>query len=410
VGARVADTIRTKIVDVDLFENDPALLMLGMTCAVVASSLYLTLATRLGMPVSTTHSIMGGVIGMGIAAVGADGIQLWGGNVNSGVVQVFLAWVFAPLIAGGFGSVIFLITKHGVMLRKDPVMRAFVTIPIYFGITSALLTSRCTRESDRDFKTTLTQILVLIVWKGGSSRISLTNGETVGTILGVGAGVALLVTIFFLPWLYQRLIKGHWQLRWYHIFMGPLLLKRGDAPPPPEGYTGVKDYYAGHMTMEQLQAYRASQKDKASDVEKDSMPVPGSKENGINASDESVHTDGHATASSGTAEAPTKSSIIGPRPVGAPFSPAVLFWQFKRVAFHGVDQDIIDLQKKRSILTGDLETIHAHAKHYDNRAEYMYSFLQVMTAATASFTHGANDVAKYVDTLFLLSKPLTPVY
>lgn len=73
VGARVADTIRTGIVDTALFKNDPALLMLGMVCAVVASSCYLTFATKIGMPVSTTHSIMGGVIGMGVAAVGADG-------------------------------------------------------------------------------------------------------------------------------------------------------------------------------------------------------------------------------------------------------------------------------------------------------------------------------------------------
>jgi sodium-dependent phosphate transporter len=73
VGARVADTIRTGIIKTDLFKEDPALLMLGMVCAVVASSLYLTFATRIGMPVSTTHSIMGGVIGMGVAAVGANG-------------------------------------------------------------------------------------------------------------------------------------------------------------------------------------------------------------------------------------------------------------------------------------------------------------------------------------------------
>lgn len=73
VGARVADTIRTKIVDTSLFAHDPALLMLGMVCAVVASSIYLTFATRFGMPVSTTHSILGGVIGMGIASVGASG-------------------------------------------------------------------------------------------------------------------------------------------------------------------------------------------------------------------------------------------------------------------------------------------------------------------------------------------------
>lgn len=76
VGARVADTIRTKVVDTSLFDKDPALLMLGMVCAVCASSIYLTFATKIGMPVSTTHSIMGGVIGMGVAAVGADGTGL----------------------------------------------------------------------------------------------------------------------------------------------------------------------------------------------------------------------------------------------------------------------------------------------------------------------------------------------
>lgn len=76
VGARVADTIRTKVVDTALFKDDPALLMLGMVCAVTASSLYLTLATRIGLPVSTTHSIMGGVIGMGVAVVGANGLSI----------------------------------------------------------------------------------------------------------------------------------------------------------------------------------------------------------------------------------------------------------------------------------------------------------------------------------------------
>ena len=76
VGARVADTIRTKVVDTALFKADPAMLMLGMVCAVTASSIYLTIATRVGLPVSTTHSIMGGVIGMGVAAVGADGRAL----------------------------------------------------------------------------------------------------------------------------------------------------------------------------------------------------------------------------------------------------------------------------------------------------------------------------------------------
>lgn len=90
VGARVADTIRTKIVDTNQFVDSPAVLMLGMVCAVIASSLYLTFATKVGLPVSTTHSLMGGVIGFGIAAVGVNGVQ-WVSpdrTINSGVVQV----------------------------------------------------------------------------------------------------------------------------------------------------------------------------------------------------------------------------------------------------------------------------------------------------------------------------------
>lgn len=94
VGGRVADTIRTQIVDIDAFEDKPELLMLGMVCAVIASAVYLTFATRFGFPVSTTHSILGGVLGMGVGALGGGGIT-WVGykdngsiDIQQGVVQV----------------------------------------------------------------------------------------------------------------------------------------------------------------------------------------------------------------------------------------------------------------------------------------------------------------------------------
>lgn len=111
--------------------------MLGMTCALVSSSLYLTLATRIGLPVSTTHSIIGGVIGVGIAALGSSGVN-WGWN---GVSQVFAAWVIAPCIAGAFAAIIFSATKYGVMRRRNPVRAAFIMVPVYFAITSGILTS-----------------------------------------------------------------------------------------------------------------------------------------------------------------------------------------------------------------------------------------------------------------------------
>ena len=94
VGGRVADTIRTKVVSIDAFEGSPALLMLGMVCAVVSASCYLTFATKIGLPVSSTHSILGAVLGMGIGALGGNGV-VWVGynddgsvNLTGGVVQV----------------------------------------------------------------------------------------------------------------------------------------------------------------------------------------------------------------------------------------------------------------------------------------------------------------------------------
>ncbi|KAM5358366.1 hypothetical protein ACJZ2D_015351 [Fusarium nematophilum] len=373
VGARVADTIRTKVVDIDQFESDPALLMLGMMCAIVASSIYLTFCTRIGLPVSTTHSIMGGVIGMGIALVGADGIH-WAEfdkGISSGVVSVFLAWIIAPGLAGAFGAIIFLITKYGVMLRSKPVWKGLFLTPVYFGITASLLT-------------------MLIVWKGGSISISFTDAETAGMIIGVGAAWALIIATFLVPWLYRIVIVDDWQLRWWHIPMGPLLLKRPDPPAQPEGAAGgIKDFYEGHLTREELNDLRRAGRQGSDEFERaqDSNSNEGKKVSG-----ETPEPDVAAE----TVEPKEKRSIIGPKPDGPWYTGAMIFWYLKFIFLQGVDQDIINMQKKKSILTGDLDEIHANVPHYDNRAEYLYTFMQVMTACTASFTHGANDVANAI--------------
>ena len=240
---------------------------------------------------------------------------------------------------------------------------------------------------------------VLIVWKGGASRITLTNTETIGVIIGVGAAVMLLIIIFFLPWLYRKLIKNDVHLRWFHVFIGPLLLRRPEVQVPADAKV-VQDYYRGHKTMEQLQAARgeAHSPVKREDVE-DTAGMSGSQENTSGDHrpklEDNRKVDG---AVSPVEETPVNAlehvSIIGPRPAGAIYTPGVMFWQFKRFFFRGIDKDIVNLQGKRNLLTGDLELMHAHAAHYNNKAEYMYSFLQVMTASAASFTHGANDVSK----------------
>ncbi len=101
---------------------------------------------RRGTDGRARHSIIGGVIGVGVAALGGRGVQ-WGWK---GVSQVFAAWVIAPGIAGCFGAILFLITKYLVLKRKNPLRAGLMLVPVFFFVTSAVLT-------------------MLVVWKGGES-------------------------------------------------------------------------------------------------------------------------------------------------------------------------------------------------------------------------------------------------
>lgn len=386
VGGRVADTIRTEVVSVDSFKGHPGLLMLGMVCAVIASSLYLTLATRFGMPVSTTHSILGGVLGMGVGALGGNGVT-WVGykkdgsvDIKKGVVQVFLAWIIAPVLSGVFGALIFLFTKYTVLLRSNPAARGLILVPFYFWLTGSLIT-------------------MLLIWKGGSYDVNLTGGQIPGVIVAAGAAWGLIMAVFLVPWMYRVVIKEDWQLNGWHIFQGPLLLRRGEVPPPPANFQGVvRNFYEGHLTKDELEARRARRAAAATeDVEGQHPVVSTDNEKKINDDEKKVIYDDASADDSANTPLPTQyKSMVGPKPDGPWHTPAVLFWYVKWAVLRGVDHDIVGSQSEKSVVAGDVEEIHARARHFDNKAEFLYTFLQVMTAAAASFTHGANDVANAI--------------
>lgn len=75
VGNNVAEAIRGRIISTNLFRSNPTLLQLAMVCALCGSSIWLMLATRYAVPVSTTHSIIGAVLGVGVAAFGTSSVS-----------------------------------------------------------------------------------------------------------------------------------------------------------------------------------------------------------------------------------------------------------------------------------------------------------------------------------------------
>ena len=97
--------------------------------------------------------------------------------------------------------------------------------------------------------------------------------------------------------------------------------------------------------------------------------------------------------------------IVGPKPDGPWYSGSVLFWYVKFAIFRGVDQDVVSMQNRKDVLSGDVEELHAHAAHYDNKAEYMYSFLQAMPAQPSVYTTKTALLSRQIRTLSALPPP-----
>jgi phosphate/sulfate permease len=128
LGASVTSTVRSKIFDVSLYEQEPEVLMFGMFTSLFSANVWLFIATYFGMPVSTTHDIVGCIMGFSIAAKGFSSIE-W-----DVVIKIFISWFASPLCAGAIAATFFLLVKYSVMRSSNPFERAYYTFPIVLTI------------------------------------------------------------------------------------------------------------------------------------------------------------------------------------------------------------------------------------------------------------------------------------
>ncbi|MDQ7063400.1 MAG: anion permease [candidate division KSB1 bacterium] len=115
VGSHVTNTIRKGIVAPEAFANHPELLMYGMLAALLAGGLWLQLATALGLPVSTTHSIVGAILGFGIISGGGVNTVAW-----SKVATIVMSWVISPVMGGLIAFFMFTLVRKSILLKKNP--------------------------------------------------------------------------------------------------------------------------------------------------------------------------------------------------------------------------------------------------------------------------------------------------
>lgn len=128
-GSSVTDTVRRGIVSPMQFESHPELLVVGMMCALLATAVWLHLASWAGMPVSTTHSIVGAVAGFGLVYVGAQGVQ-W-----KTLGSIVMSWIISPVAGFVLAYIIFKSISRLILQRDAPFRSAVAWGPVYAGLT-----------------------------------------------------------------------------------------------------------------------------------------------------------------------------------------------------------------------------------------------------------------------------------
>lgn len=142
MGSQVTETIRKDIANYECFEDSPVQLMYGCMYVLLSVTFWLFLSSKYEMPVSTTHSCVGGMIGMALALGGGDCVN-WFSTKSTfpyvgGVGGILLSWLFSPILSMILSIILFSITRFAVLRRADSLRRSFISFPILIGLTLIL--------------------------------------------------------------------------------------------------------------------------------------------------------------------------------------------------------------------------------------------------------------------------------
>ena len=136
-GGDVVGTIKKGIIDIDAFENVDSFIW-AMMSALLAAGLWLNVATKFKAPVSTTHSIVGGVMGAGIAA-GGFAIVSWGT-----MGKIAASWVISPVLGGIIAAAFLYSIKKNIVFKENKISAAKLWVPVYVAIMTWAFTTYLT--------------------------------------------------------------------------------------------------------------------------------------------------------------------------------------------------------------------------------------------------------------------------
>ncbi|XP_017323201.1 sodium-dependent phosphate transporter 2 isoform X1 [Ictalurus punctatus] len=134
LGAKVGETIRKGIIDVNLYNDTVPILMAGEVSAMVGSAVWQLIASFLKLPISGTHCIVGSTIGFSMVAIGTRGVQ-W-----MQLVKIVASWFISPLLSGLMSGLLFYVIRFFILNKDDPVPNGLRALPLFYASTIGINT------------------------------------------------------------------------------------------------------------------------------------------------------------------------------------------------------------------------------------------------------------------------------
>jgi len=372
LGSGVTDTIKSGIAKPEAYTYSPDLLMYGMLCALLSAGIWLALATFLELPVSTTHTIVGSIIGMSMVAAGADSVVWYsapkGGDnpFPGGVVSIFLSWIVTPMMAAVVAGLLFVFTKVVVLHARNPFRMSLFLFPLYTFITIWVITYFVIQKGVNGWMKNETYTGTVQDPPSCPAGASPTKDPKISSDQTTGEGESCT-------------LKGLDEIK---VTQSGCKIPNGTAAwiAAVTGAVCAVIVIAGlKLVIKLVNKDMAEYEREVAGVE--AKNSGSSIEDGVEDKNDERALEAQDTFVAGKPRGRTPAALADMRRSRA--------W---KALTHGMNEDIHAIAETDE----KIKHIHQGAQVFDVKTEFSFKYLQVITACANSFAHGANDVANAI--------------